>query len=323
MGSSGGGGGSSGGGKVSYPGYVESAHNRMLAVGIGGHKDTDNLFSLEGEIRSLINNSWNPYYFYNYNTVLGKTLTPESTADLDEPKDDVDSLQNTIKALNEETEWQDKVFLATEKADDLFTDTDVDTEVDAFEDRQKEELLRSINIFAGGMADVNAVVSSAFPMGVALLAQRKSRAIEGFEADLRLRKWTEKIRYISHETSQLMQAMFQLIDSKVRVIGLKGEVRRMRYVARQEYLDKDLEYAEDAALWNLQLYQHGANLLAAPSGGTLVPKERKIKGGSSVAGGVGGALSGAAAGIPLAGPTAGLSVIIGAVLGGVGGAISA
>jgi len=93
------------------------------------------------------------------------------------------------------------------------------------------------------------------------------------------------------------------------------ESNRIKIVAKSEQATKDAEIDESDALWDIELFQHGANLMASASGGTAVTRTKST--GHSGASVLGGAMSGAAAGSMIA---PGVGTIAGAVIGGVAGA---
>ena len=103
------------------------------------------------------------------------------------------------------------------------------------------------------------------------------------------------------------------------------EGKRIKIVAKKEEADMNLDIDESAATWDLNVFQHGANLLASIGGGVHMPNERKK---NAIGSALGGALSGAAAGA-MYGATKGAVVgsgwgaVIGAVLGAAVGYLSA
>jgi len=89
------------------------------------------------------------------------------------------------------------------------------------------------------------------------------------------------------------------------------ESNRIKIVAKSEQAARDAEIDENDALWDLEVFQYGANLLAAPAGGTAVTRSKAS--GSSGASVLGGAMAGAAAGSMV---MPGWGTAIGAVVGG-------
>ena len=164
--------------------------------------------------------------------------------------------------------------------------------------------------FEAGMRDINAVMSSAFVIGRAIIEENQDRQVAKYSADLHMRAFS---------------------DDAIRVIGLKLEYQRiasamlsesyrMKIVAKKEENDVNIKIDEEDALWDLSIFQYGSNLLASIGGGVANPK---AKGPSTAQSAIGGALSGAASGAMVGSAVPGIGTGIGAIAGGVLGAASA
>ena len=92
-------------------------------------------------------------------------------------------------------------------------------------------------------------------------------------------------------------------------------------VSLKEQVSEDISIDHSEALWDLELFQYGSNLLAGIGGGTVSPGSRPSQAGGSRSA-IGGALSGAAAGA-MAGSTFGpYGMAIGGAIGAIGGLMS-
>ena len=108
------------------------------------------------------------------------------------------------------------------------------------------------------------------------------------------------------------QWRFSVEDSLVK---LQAEINRLKVVATAEYEDRVIDIDYKHATWGLDVFEKGANILAAPSGmAALVPKGPS-KGQSALSGAVAGAGAGAAIGGPV-------GAGVGAVVGGLAGLLS-
>lgn len=237
-----------------------------------------------------------------------------------------------------------------------------------------------------GMQNVNAVMSSAFTIGDALITAQVARDVASFSAELNFKNEEKLLQYdqaqaqntndhnsllvqkddiaikqaiakgqfelnydqmqaeentghnknlltkdqlaIEQErmsnslATQNAQGVTALWDSAVKNYGqlaaLTIDANRIKIVAKQEEYDKNLQYDRKDAVWDLEMYQYGGNVLASIAGAAIKQNE-EVSTGSSV---LGGALAGAAAGAVL-GPVGALSggavAGIGAALGGLGG----
>ena len=156
--------------------------------------------------------------------------------------------------------------------------------------------------FEAGMRDINAVVSSAFVLGRAIIEtdadQEVTRNVASHESKLRL-------HYLPTET--------EAVDMKLKLTQMMIEAYRIKIVAKKEEIDDTLEYDAADAKWDLEVFAYGGNLLAAPGGGVSVPVGTKKNKAMSA---IGGALSGAAAGAVAGAPVFGIGAVPGAVIGG-------
>ncbi len=103
------------------------------------------------------------------------------------------------------------------------------------------------------------------------------------------------------------------------------EAKRIKLVALKEEADKNMEIDERDALWDLEAFQHGANMLASIGGGTVGVKKPSD---SSLSSALGGAMSGAATGAMIGGSMEGTIMGLsggpaGAIAGGLLGVASA
>lgn len=283
----GGGGGSSG--AVSHSAYLEAIHGNWLNGG-GVDTLTD---SITVVMEAAIGNSpWTGATAY------------DPDADLTVMTNAADDLQTLVDLLSSGTTLDTLIagVLDHTRVDNSVTEYAADLDA-----RLISEVLPR---FERGMQDINAVSSSAFVIGRALIEQNQDRQVAKFSADMHAKAFS---------------------DDAIRVINLKleyqkmatqmlAETRRIKIVAKGEETTANLKYDEEDALWDLEVFQYGGNLLGAIGGGVLAPKAKEP---SKMQSALGGAMSGMAAGamigsaIPGIGTAAG--AIAGAILGGAAG----
>jgi hypothetical protein len=119
-----------------------------------------------------------------------------------------------------------------------------------------------------------------------------------------------------------VQAISSLLSTQlqfgVAISNLTTDANRIKIVSKQEETDKNLKYDRQNAVWDLEMYQYGSNVMASIAG-TALKQESEVSTGASV---LGGALTGAAVGAAI-GPVGALSggavAGIGAAIGGLGG----
>ena len=285
----GGGGGGGGAGVVDYPAHMKTWHNMAL-----DHTGVDTLTSSMTDIMNAAIGS-DPYTgetAYVPDTELAAMLA--SISDLD-----------TLVTLLSSGTGLDAIIA------DVLSDSRIDDAVDEYSldlgDRLTVEVLPR---FEAGMRDINAVVSSAFAIGRGIIEDGQTRQVAKYSADLHMKAWgDDALRLIA------LKLEFQKTLTHMTV-----ETNRIKIVAKKEEVEVNLGIDESAATWDLNVFQHGANLLASIGGGTMVPGETKGKG--QVSSAIGGAMVGAATGAMVGSELGSVGGPWGAVIGGVLGAAS-
>ena len=273
------------------------------------------------------------------------------------------------------------------------TEAVIVADVDAFADQLDDEITTKVlPRFRRGMQDINAVISSAFPIGesiiegfrdrevakhnsaIRLAAAEKNADIDLEEGKANLSKDVEVARMnlskdvsiaqmnlskdvevsrmnlskdvdiakanLSKDVSvgsvnstaeteydkmalegstQMLRLMLQRIAFHSEYMKTYIEAKRIKIVAKVEENSVDMKIDESDALWDLEVFQYGANLLAAIGGGTNPTQKPSL-----MQSAIGGALSGAAAGGMIAGASEGaIAGPVGIIAGGILGAASA
>jgi len=285
-GNSGGGGGS---GAVSYPAYMQNAHGDWLDDS-GSDTLTESVTSV---MEAAIGNSpWTGQAAYDPDT----DITAMIAAGVD--------LQTLVTLLSSGTTLDTLIS-------NILDDSRIDNAVAEFAaDLDARLTSEVIPRFERGMQDINAVMSSAFVIGRALIEENHDRQVAKYSADLHMKAFSDDaIRVIQ------LKLEYQKMASSVI-----AEIYRMKIVAKKEQTDTDMNIDDKDAKWDLEVFQYGANLLASIGGGTVNPSK---PGPSQVQSAIGGGLSGAAAGAMAGSVIPGLGTAAGAIIGGVLGAASA
>lgn len=126
----------------------------------------------------------------------------------------------------------------------------------------------------------------------------------------------QKEDFINQGVSSMVQMLGRNVALNQTLVTTLAEANRMKIVAESEYTEKSIDIDADEALWNLKLFQYGANLLSSVSGGGVVVPERMSKTSSALTGAMSGAVQGGELGTLVGQPA------IGAAVGGIGGLIA-
>lgn len=286
-------GGGGGAGIVDYPAYMKDFHGEILDHdGV----DTITLSLLDVMDAAQGNSPFTGILAYDPDTDI--TAMASSVTDLD-----------TLVALLSSGTGLDTLM------SNILSTTRIDSEVDDSVTEYSADLADRLTVevlprFEGGMRDINAVVSSAFPLGRSNIEATQTRQVARYSADLHL------------------QAAQQYNVDAIKVIGLKldyqrllthitVESNRIKIVAKGEEAETNLELDEADANWDLEIFQHGANLLAGIGGGVMTSNKKKKR---PVASAIGGAMTGAVAGAMIGAETGVVSGPWGAAIGAVLGA---
>jgi len=131
----------------------------------------------------------------------------------------------------------------------------IDASVDAFEQDTLPQHLSEINRFAGGAADVNAVNTSTFIVGMALMGTARSRDVNKYRADLRLQMFRDVLTSFTNIHSGLFTGY----------LNAYGQEKSTNVQLFQGYLNA---YGQEKST-NVQLFQGLVAIMQHASGTEL------------------------------------------------------
>lgn len=290
-------------GAIDFPTYMKNVHALWL-YGLGPSAvpplpDTNVL-----ELMEIAWGSPSPFEFV-------KIYDPDTALDDNESR--YNSSETIIDALSAVTDYDTLVANAKAEADNVVvSETEISDAVTAYKNSVETRHLDNISNFTSGMADVNAVHSSQFIIGLALLEREREHDVSNYEANLRIQIKRDKMVFIGQAVSQMLQVHLTKASMALQLVATKAEVNRLKIVAKNEEVDRTLDLQKGDALWDLQIMQLGSNLLATIAGSG----QPEIQGMSRTQSALSGALSGAAMGASTGNP---LLAGIGFVGGGLAG----
>jgi len=289
------GGGGSGGssGKVDYPDYMEAVHADWLnATG------TD---TIEASITELMNAAIGSSPF------SGATAYDPATP-LSDAWTAVCALDTLADAMDHEVDWASAMAAATSEFEDNLIDTTyLADEVTAFAQALDDNITYQVlPKFKSGYRDANAVLSSAFAIGEAVIWGMRNRDVAKYSSELRMKLNLGKIELVTKSAEVMLNAQIARVDFEKAVAHMSVEAKRIHIVATKEEEDQQIAWDEDDALWDMKALHYGTKVMAAIAGGVSGQGTDQP---STAQSAIGGALSGAAAGAMVGG-------IPGAVIGG-------
>jgi len=328
-------------GSVSFPSYIQDFHEEILWEGAAPTLSTH----LDDEMDASIGNP--PYADAgppDIEDVYDSTLDVQreySEAINTEPGVQWDNAFSAVDGKSKpdfssaEGVADSEIQAAVDKAEVVANSSLVTNSVDQFETRAFQRVDKRKRAIASYYADANAVSASSFIVANALLEEEASKEVADFESELKRNIYSSAIQNhvntfgnaVQLQQNYLLSALQSYNQKEEFWRNLRLEAARSESQAATSLYESELageefstELDEKTALWDLQVFERGANILAAPSGmAARLPEKR-----SAVSRSLGGALQGGAAGAKVGSafgnPAIGAGV--GALLGGVGQAFA-
>ncbi len=362
-------------GAVSFPGYMMDTHaillHDLLTNNDGDYTGgiTTGVFDLS--LETVLNAAWSSDAYSNF------TFTSPTT-DLAASRTQFDNYYSHVTALVHTSDWKDILTIATDKLGNcsiiggtsiqelansaiknttraveealevvkaLVDDDILQSLVTQFDERQDIPRTRAIARFNQQMVDANAVHSSSFLLGHALLQSEHTRQTADYDAQINgnmfqnsLQLWIQGwIRQSQMESftrqnnhNQKMQALREGVGQMVSMLmnevsfentaaSLLTDQNRVKIVGLAEHEERDLARDVQADAWDIERMADAIQIMGGPAGAARTLPAKASRASSALGGALSGAAAGAAAGsvVPGLGTAAGAGV--GALIGGVGG----
>lgn len=335
------GGGSSG--RIDFPQHMKDIHQDWMGYsGSASPVDTDMIQIMN----NALGTGGNPFE--------NVTLT-DPDSDMTEVETRYDAFETEVNALDEEADWNSIIDAAVSKIDSAGVLEEIDVNaiataartgaqngmndaiesaVDAidgnliknavvqYQRRSNIQKERSISRFSTTMADVNAVNSSAYMFGLAVLEAQHLQDVDQFQSQLEVQTYDRMIQnYVQFFSTELearlradlteKQSRDQILSKSVQVMvnmlsgriqsyansaQLLNEVKKTRIAAVQDYElgDADLNYK--FSTWDFEVFQNASNVFGAIHGSAGKIPAQPSKASSAISGALGGASAGAALG---------------------------
>ena len=308
----GGGGGAQG--RVDYPDYMKTQHHMWLNGGsAGGVGPAISTYIADG----IAHNPHNEHYVYDPSNEISTMWSRAG------------GLDNPLNCMDVSCQFNDIVSYTKDNWLALITNPDeIDDVIDAFAQKFDEDIEGTVlPRFEAGMRDINAVQTSAFVIGRALIETSRNHDVAVFSGDTRMRARfdgvTNGIKAIHEAYSLELQALAHKLEYTRALSALMVETGRIVIVANKEYADGKIEERDARGKWPLDLYTYGGNMLASIGSASVQTGIKKNKTASAIGGGLSGAAMGASTGAQMGVSGGGYyGAAIGAVLGAAAGLLS-
>jgi hypothetical protein len=270
--SGGAGGGSAPAGTVAYPDYMQTAHNDWL-----NHTAADTMTYSVVDLMNSAMSGASPYSGFTTVDVDAVFLAPYKT------------VSNYIGPYDRLADFS--CFDVEAKYNEYITDDNaritavVTAESDLLDDEINSKILPR---FQAGMLDVNAVQTSAFTIGEALIWDGKAKQIAKFDAALRLDR-------LNSQSEIALKRISTYLEWARLSMATSIELSRIYVASRHDIDSLYTELAAKDRLFDLGIYQYGVNVMSSIAGSAVSPPDTGSNK-SGLGGALSGALSGAAAG---------------------------
>ena len=261
--------GASGGGSagdVNYPEHMREQHHEWLN---DQSADPDYTMHVADEMdrASTVGGTISEASPFNAETAY------DPSTDLAAIQTQHDALQVIVDALDPNADVQQAVVQATSQYDNSVNpNSKIVTAVGNFEARAITGYKRSVSRATAGMFDIMAVMNSQTPMMLANMEAELQGQIDTFEGGLRMQADFQRSQGIVALTVSMMSAQAVQLQAEVSVFGGQQDVSRLKILASQDQKTQDMEWEVRDALWDLDLFAYGNNVLASISGAAVVPR---------------------------------------------------
>ncbi len=198
----------------------------------------------------------------------------------------------------------DVEVLFTQILDESINNTAIDNRVSAHAGELSDDIVENANPrFVTGMRDINAVMSSSFIVGKAMIESARVKALSVYDAKLRHAMLPIAAqRWISH------------LEWNKSVVSLYADIMKLYFSAAMDLTNHNYELAVKDALWPFTILEYNRAAIGALQGAHTTTTD--AAGASTAQKAIGGAMVGASAGYMVGGPW-------GAAIGGAIGLASA
>jgi len=244
---------------------------------------------------------------------------------------DADSIKNLLTpAANLTTElddsnvrWDTISTKAIDYVDDndvfVVSQTEIDNLVNEFETEILREHRREINREAASAVNNNAVNSSSYIIGAAVLGDGKNQQVRRKRRELELQfenlRQQHRAAFIQNNIQNMTNSLYTKQDIYSKVVQLAMESNRINIVGTAEFESGFNELVLANRAWAMDQYQEAANVIASMQGGVASGSARPLSKGQSA---IGGAVAGSLLGAQVSGGNP-LATGIGAAIGLIGG----
>lgn len=310
-------------GKVSFPAGLAEFHQGTPAAGLPlaaksmlGVADFSAAtgaaiidIDLMSTLVTMMDTGGNPFASvnaFNPDTILSKT------------EDRVDAFVSLAETIDQSADWEAMCLTALNRADSILAADELEVEVANFESKSEGELARGYNRITAGFFDINAVVSTSFPAGLASLEEQHRANVSRFRTERTVQRARERSFVVMQSISDMVQLFSLKIQAESGAAQLQQQSGFQKIAVKDSQTATDVGFNVDESNYNLETLKSGSTVLAALNNAPIVPK-----GLTRAQSALSGLTAGAGFGINIGIATGNFGIgAIGALVGGALGALS-
>lgn len=192
--------------------------------------------------------------------------------DLASVKSALDDYEGAVSDYSGDT-VEDALDSAKAWADDnLRDDAAIEDVVELADLRSRRAMLRNMTSAACGLRDIRGVMSTQFGAAMVLAGNEHASHVANFEVQLRLASEREWRNYIVSIGEMMHNAELAKINALANVVVGHTDYLKVSVAMRQDQQAIDIDYEVKDALWDLELFNYGGNILAALAGAAVQPR---------------------------------------------------
>jgi hypothetical protein len=291
---------------VDYPSYMQKVHEKLLVASVDGSGSGTGgvVAAIATAITADPYNGLTAFDPATYITAMETALTTfTASVTAMNAHTDFDTYHSAAAAQIDAVISPDSYITARAAAHAVTLDNEINTKV--------------LPRFNAGMRDINAVQTSAFVIGNAIIMIDRNDKVDKFIADMRFQADSKRAELVQNATAEMIRMYLQKLEYGRVEAALTLDEKRLAFAMQGDYKTETKALAADDARWPLETYKYGANMLAAVGGGVTssTPTDGN-KTARIIGSGLSGAVAGAMVGREIGGSSGGG---IGAIMGGIAG----
>lgn len=166
------------------------------------------------------------------------------------------------------------ITIADDNADIALGESNIPDLTALYQARQDTAYNRDVANLYAGLWEGSAIVGTQTFVAAALLKNERNREVSEYEKSLELSRQSQRAQLVGQIMSTAIGIASQKMQAAQALVGTKIDYLRIVALAKQDQIDKDLEYVTRNATWDLDLMQYAQNALGSIYGAQQAPRQQ-------------------------------------------------